>query len=228
MKTMHRTLVIQARVGSKRLPGKMLTSLQGKPIAEWVAIRCKKALSINRWVAAIPSGEQNDPLAAEFESFGYEIFRGSENNVLERLYKAFNSQASDLFIRVCADNPLVSWEAIDQLTHFFNDFKMDYAYNHIPKNNEWPDGLGAEICSASTLEKIYKKATKDSQREHCFNYLWENENEFRISTFSPPISWRHPTLKFDVDTLTDLEFMKKYPWNVDSDINEIMSLLEKQ
>ncbi len=50
---MHRTLVIQARVGSKRLPGKMLTSLQGKPIAEWVAIRCKKALSINRWVAAI-------------------------------------------------------------------------------------------------------------------------------------------------------------------------------
>ena len=221
--------IIQARIGSTRLPYKMMLSLHGKPIIEWVIKRVQKATLLDDIVVAIPIGEDNDILAKYIEDLDVKVFRGSEDNVLERFYKASQNFKATHIVRVCADNPLIDSKEIDNLTEFYKENPCDYAYNHIPKENLYPDGLGAEIISYELLEQLYKTVTEQKHKEHCLSYITDNADKFAIKTFDPKEKeLHHPELKFDIDTFDDYYklVMKEFDINVSS--KELIKLFSKQ
>ena len=129
-------------------------------------------------VFAIPDDKQNEPLFVHLNLLGATVFRGSESDVLSRFTMAARQFKADIVVRICADNPLVSPDCIDQLIRFFECQKLDYAYNHIPKNNLFPDGFGAEIVNFGLLERLENIVTNPVEREHIFNYIWNYKSEF--------------------------------------------------
>ena len=199
--------VVQARMWSSRLPGKMMLSLHGHPIIEWVVRRVTLARSLDDVVVAIPD-TRNDDILSQFitENLKAKVYRGSEQDVLKRFLGASkNSQASHV-VRVCADNPLVSGEVIDDLIQYFTDHPCDYAYNQGDggQTNAYPDGLGAEIVPFSLLDWLHKHTVGARYREHCLTYIVDNADQFTIKTFDPPDQHiARPWLKLDIDNLED-------------------------
>jgi spore coat polysaccharide biosynthesis protein SpsF len=216
--------IIQARMGSTRLPGKVLMPFHGKSIIQWVVERVKNATRLEKVIVSIPDTSDNDILESHLKASNYVIFRGSEDDLVKRFYDASRCYPSDAIIRVCADNPLICPKEVDRLINYFAVNKCDYAYNHIPLKNSYPDGLGAEICSFDVLDSIYNNANKSSQREHVFNYIWENQELFNIKTFDAPDSIAYPELKFDVDTREDYMNLLKKEYRISMNAEEIINL----
>ena len=215
--------IIQARMGASRLPNKMLLHLHSYPVVEWIFRRVQDATSIDTIVFAIPGTPQDDVLAWYLESTGANVFRGSETDLVDRFYQAAKQYQADNIIRICADNPLICGSEIDRLVDFYNRNPCDYAYNHVPKNNSYPDGLGAEICSMDLLEEIERHATSPAHREHLFNYVWEHSNHYTIRTIDPPPELAHPQLKLDLDTADDYKKLMEKPYRIDMSVNEIVN-----
>ena len=153
---MKTVIVIQARLGSSRLPCKTLLNLHGLPVIDWVVGRCARSELADDLVVALPDTRRDEVLARHLRAQGVNIFRGSEQDVLSRMHGAAAAHGADLVVRVCADNPLIWGGEIDNLIRFYQREhaagNCDYAYNHIPRNNLYPDGLGAEIVSFELLE----------------------------------------------------------------------------
>ena len=215
--------IVQARIGSTRLPGKMMIDLHGYPIVEWVYRRICMAQKIDDVIFAIPDTHDNDVLEVFLKSLGADVYRGSESNVVDRFYKVTMVRKPQLVVRVCADNPLISPCIVDSLVDFFARNQCDYAYNHIPKAGGWPDGLGAEITSSSLIEKIHLESTSGAQREHLYNYIWDNQSEFSIKCVPVPKVCAYPNLKFDIDTLSDYIVLQSLPLKIDFTAEQIIN-----
>lgn len=220
--------LIQARLGSSRLPLKSLLCLRGLPLVDWIVRRVATATLVDQVVVAIPDTPLDDVLQAHLQDKGIACFRGSENDVLHRFYEAGRAFNATQIVRICADNPLVSGEAIDQLLQFYAQSGADYAYNHIPRNNRWPDGLGAETLSFALLEELERKASLPEHREHCLSYLWDNAGSYSIATFDPanPLLCR-PELKLDMDTKEDFRRLALLPLRPDMSMLDIVALFPR-
>lgn len=203
--------IIQARVGSTRLPMKNLLFFREAPLIDWVVRRVSTARRLDKVLVALPDTPMNDVLEDHLRGLGngeksldVAVVRGPEDDVLARYLKAADVAGCDTVVRVCADNPLIWGEAIDRLVDDYLRGGADYCYNHVPRANLWPDGLGAEILSHELLREIGEKASEPSQREHCLNFIWDNAPSFRIRTFDPEEPWlRRPEIKLDIDTPED-------------------------
>jgi spore coat polysaccharide biosynthesis protein SpsF len=217
-------VIVQARMGSCRLPGKMLLPLHGIPIVEWVFRRVQKAKLINNILFAVPKTSENDNLNAFLKKIGAMVYRGSEEDVIERFYFAAKNVNATHIVRVCADNPFIAGSEIDQLIQFYLKSGCDYAYNHIPKNNCYPDGIGAEIVSFEILKSINNQAKAHYQREHIFNFIWDNPDKFEILTFDPADErLAHPDIKLDIDTPRDYEKLCKMKVDIEMEAFEIVA-----
>ncbi len=215
--------IVQARMGASRLPGKMMLQLHGAPIIEWVFHRVAQAREIDKVVFALPDSSQDDVLASCLEQKGAVIERGSEGDVLARFWQAASAHHATHIVRVCADNPLIAPEEIDNLVRFYRDAGCDYAYNHVPKGNRYPDGLGAEMVSVDVLSQLHRAAHVAEHREHVFNYLWAHADEFTIATFDPPNpAIAHPELKLDCDELQDYVRLQMMDIRMDMSAGEIV------
>lgn len=191
-------------MGATRLPNKMMLWLHGYPVIEWVFRRVNQSSHAKQVIFVLPDTPANDILAEYLIKLGAQVFRGSETDVVARYWGATQSCDAEHIVRVCADNPFVSGSEIDRLIEFYDSGNYDYAYNHIPKGNSYPDGLGAEIVSKQVLSKINQEARNPEHREHVFNYIWANADEFRIGTCDPlDASLAYPELKLDLDTPQD-------------------------
>lgn len=217
--------IIQARLGSTRLPYKMMLSLHGKPIIEWVIRRTQKSKLLDDIIVAIPESEDNDMLAKYIVELGVKVYRGSESNVLNRFYESVKEEKVTNIIRICADNPLIDGKEIDNLIKFYIDNSCDYAYNHIPKENLYPDGLGAEIISFDLLEHLNKTVTSQHHKEHCLSYILDNQDRYTIKTFDPlDKELHHPQMKFDVDTFEDYHKLAMKNFDIDIDSKELIKI----
>ena len=214
--------IIQARIGASRLPNKMLLNLHGYSIIEWVYRRVSQAKKIDQILFALPDAAQDDILAWYMKSIGAETFRGSENDLVDRYYQTAKYASADVVVRICADNPLICASEIDSLIDFFQKKQCDYAYNHIPKGNSYPDGLGAEICQMKLLEDINEQANKPEYREHLFNYIWNKTDQYQIMTFDPPQELAYPTLKLDIDTMADYQQLLEKPYHIEMNAVDIV------
>ena len=218
--------IIQARLGSKRLPRKTLKLLHGYPLIDWVVSRVMATPLISECCVAIPNGEADDDLANHLISIDASIFRGKESDVLGRVHEAAQEMNADLIVRVCADNPFVCSLELNKLIKFYLENELDYAYNHIPYNNLYSDGFGGEICSMDFLNRIEKETILKSNREHMFNYIWENPSQFRIGTFDPSPDLQFPALRFDVDTLEDFNYLSSKRIFMDMTALDIISIFK--
>ncbi len=206
--------IIQARVGSTRLPMKNLLFFREAPLIDWVVARVSTARRLDRVLVALPDTPMNDVLEDHLKNLNgrsvlgkpldIDVVRGPEDDVLGRYLLAAERARCDTIVRVCADNPLIWGEAIDRLVEDYLRGGADYCYNHVPRRNLWPDGLGAEILPWELLLEMGAKAKEPSQREHCLNFIWDNASSFRIRTFDPEEPWlRRPEIKLDIDTPED-------------------------
>ncbi len=222
---MKTVAIIQARLGSTRLPYKMMLSLHGKPIIEWVVKRVQKSKLLDDIIVAIPISEDNDVLAKYILELGVKVYRGSESNVLNRFYEAVKDKSVIHIVRICADNPLIDGNEIDNLIKFYQNNSCDYAYNHIPKNNLYPDGLGAEIISFDLLKHMNEVVISQHHKEHCLSYIWDNKDKFIIKTFDPlDKELQQPTMKFDVDTFNDYHKLAMKDFTIDISSKELIKI----
>ena len=152
------------------------------------------------------------------------MFRGSEDDVLGRFHMAASFYNATHVVRICADNPLIWGGEIDHLIRaFLTQPGCDYAYNHVPRGNLYPDGLGAEIVPFEVLEKLEQTAALPAHREHCLSYIWEHKAQFRIHTFDPPDPRLHrPNVKLDVDTPEDFRKLALMPIHADMPPAEVI------
>ncbi len=224
---MKTVAIVQARLGSTRLPLKSLLCLRGMPIIDWVVARVRTARLLDEVVVACPDTALDQVLISHLEAGGVPVFAGSENDVLDRFVAAARRWDAGRIVRVCADNPLVWGEAIDRLIRFHESGHADYSYNHVPRENLWPDGLGAEIVDRDLLEYMAAVATAPAQREHCMNYLWDNRERFTLATFDPGEVWlRRPDIRLDVDTVEDFRRLSLLPLSVTSDARRIVTVVD--
>lgn len=225
MKKSRRVAIVQSRLGSTRLPLKAFLMLHGHALIDWVLMRLKMAESLDGIIVAVPDTELDSLLLKHLQEQGVECMAGPEDDVLERFLLAAKKSEAGEIVRVCADNPLIWGGAVDRLAEFYEKGNCDYAYNHVPRGNLWPDGLGAEIISRELLEEIGQKAQKQSQREHCLNYIWDNPAKYRIATFNPQEEGlRRPDLKLDVDTPEDFLRLASKPIKPGMGATELVAL----
>ncbi|WP_300907532.1 NTP transferase domain-containing protein [uncultured Desulfovibrio sp.] len=220
--------VVQARLGSSRLPLKSLLCLRDLPVIDWVTRRLAQARRLDGIMVAVPDTELDQALLEHLRRRDVPCMAGPEDDVLARFCLAARQTGADLVVRVCADNPLIWGEAVDRLVEFYAAADCDYAYNHVPRQNRWPDGLGAEILSRDLLERLNAEAVQASQREHCLNYIWDNADSFRIATFDPKEAWLcRPDLRLDLDRPDDFRRLALLPLTPDMDARAIVDICGK-
>ena len=171
-------LIIQARQGSTRLPRKMLLDLAGKTVIERVIERVKKVNKLNKIILAIPNTNENEELAKIAYKHGIECFKGSENDLIDRFYKAAVKYKADLILRVPGDNPLPDPKEYDKLIEFHSNSKFDFTSNIINfMDNGYPDGIGVEIFTFESLKFIWKNINNEFYREHVATNYYDYIND---------------------------------------------------
>lgn len=179
---MKTTAIIQARMNSSRLPGKVLLDIGGQPMLVRVIERARRARSIDEIMVATTSDPSDDPLEALCRERGYPVFRGSQFDVLDRFYQAARLAQADVIVRLTADCPVIDPAVIDQTVDAFHAAGADFAANRLPPpwKRTFPIGLDTEVCSFAGLERAWNEAELPFEREHVMPYFYDQEGRFRI------------------------------------------------
>jgi len=201
--------IIQARMGSNRLPGKSMTKVyKGYSLLEMVILRTMKAKKLDMIILATSEDNNCDPLVELADRLGIFTVRGSERDVLSRFVEAIEQYNPGIVIRVCADNPLIDPGEIDKLVEFFQEGQYDYAANNTPDCG-LPDGLGCEILHSDTIINLTAKELDIGYLEHVTSYITSNPDQYSIGWLkAEPELWL-PEIKLDIDTKSDLKKMQK-------------------
>lgn len=197
--------IIQARLGSTRLPGKILMKMGEMPVLWHVIQRVKKSKSVNKIIIATTLEEKDDPIVDFCNQYAIPFFRGSEDDVLDRYYQAAEKFKSKIIVRVTSDCPLVDAQVIDELINLFQKKHCDYVCNNMPPN--YPHGLDAEVFSFSALEKAWKEAKNQFEREHVTPYIRLNPNKFKIKNLSNKKDLSK--IRWTLDFKEDLEALRE-------------------
>lgn len=202
---MRTVAIIQARMGSSRLPGKVLLEVAGRPILELVVERVLKAERVDSVVVATSTNVRDKAIVSFCREAGYPCFLGDEHDVLDRYYQTALLSSADVIVRITADCPLVDPGVIDQVVGALADGVFDYASNVLPPT--FPDGLDVEALSASTLEKLWRETTHEQHREHVTSYITEQPHLFKS------INVEHTTdlsaLRWTVDHPQDIDYLRR-------------------
>jgi len=198
--------IVQARMGSSRLPGKVMIKICDRPVLGHVIDRLKSCSLLNRIIVATTSEKKDDLINDFCQTEEIDIFRGSENDVLSRYEQAANLFPSDSILRITADCPLLDPKLIDKLIKEFHKSDVDYLSNVVPPRT-FPKGLDAELLKAKVLKKISNAAVSSNHKEHVTLYILENQKKFKIESHSQ--SNDYSNLRWTLDTSEDLIFIKK-------------------
>jgi len=221
--------IVQARTGSKRLPGKVLASICGISLVEYVILRCQLSIRLGGVILATSNKKRDDLLEDIACSMGIGIYRGSESDVLGRYLKAAETVGSEVIVRITADCPLIDPRIIDQAVDAYRTQPADYVYIR-----GYPNGLGAaEVLQVRALRRAHAETTQSDTyyREHVMTYLTDNPNKFSINIRSAPEDLSRPEIRLSVDEQPDLDLVRKiceyfYPRR-DFGAAEIIEFLDK-
>src|SRR6185369_220285 len=188
------------RMGSTRFPNKVMRTINGVPMIELLLQRLSKAKRIDRIILATSDDPRNSPLADHVRRMGYDVFQGSENDVLDRYYQAARSHQPDTVVRITGDCPLIDPELVDQVIAAYEKQGVDYLCNTSPPT--YPDGLDTEVFSFRALEQAAQQATKPAEREHVTPFIRES-GLFKIGN----IAYEHDCSqeRWTVDETSDFE-----------------------
>ena len=197
--------IIQARMGSSRFPGKVLSDLHGHPVLWHVIDRAKRAMSIDDVIVATTDSALDDPISSFCEAISVCCFRGSEADVLDRFYKAAKHVKADVVVRITADCPFIDPEVIDQVVARFKEGDLDYASNTL--RCTYPDGLDTEVFSFTALETAWREARSPAEREHVTPYL--RKGGFRVCNVQSKTPVAPGAYRLTVDYPSDLHFIRR-------------------
>lgn len=209
--------ILQARMSSTRLPGKVLMPLCGAPMLSRQIERIQRSKLIDKLIIATSDRPEDDPVAALWP----DSFRGSLNNVLDRYYQAAEPYSPDYVVRLTGDCPLTDWEVIDGCINSARAY--DYATNTIRPT--WPDGLDVEVFTFAALATAWEEASSSYDLEHVTPYMQIN---FHNSSFENDTDLSH--LRWTVDTPEDFAFVRSiyetlYPANPAFTTDDILQSL---
>lgn len=199
--------IMQARMGSTRLPGKVLVPIAGKPLLEHIIDRVKRSQAIDKIVVATTVKKQDKPIIAIAQKCNVDSFIGSEKDVLDRFCQAAKKYRAGTIVRTTADNPFVDPEVIDKVVGYYLKHKksVDYVSNTIKPT--YPEGLDVEVFSSGALEKAWREAKRPSEREHVTPYIWNHPERFRLANIENDEDLSH--LRWTLDTEADLRFARE-------------------
>lgn len=221
------TAIIQARLSSSRLPGKVLKPILGRPMLELQIERVRRARRIDTLVVATSTAADDDPIAALCGKLGVRCHRGSLEDVLDRVHGAVLPDAASHVVRLTADCPLADPELIDRVIAFCVDGGYDYASNALEPT--YPDGLDVEVMRFEALAAAWREATAASEREHVTPFLYKHPERFRLGSFKAERDLSQ--LRWTVDEREDFELIERiyhalYPKNAAFSTTDILSLLD--
>lgn len=197
--------LIQARMGSSRFPGKMLTDLCGKPLLQWCVEGAAQIPGADKVAVATSAAASDDAIAEWCRSNGVACHRGSEDDVLDRFYQAAKAEKAETVLRLVGDCPLLDPIVCGQVLMLLRMTGSDYTASCNPPS--WPDGLDAEAMTFAALEAAAKEAKRKPEREHVTPWLRNNRHRFKVELLVCPL----PNLsheRWTIDYPEDLEFLK--------------------
>lgn len=192
-------IVIQARMGSSRLPGKVLREVAGRPLLGHVIGRLETLRHEAVVVVATSDRPVDDQIAAWCESKGVRCFRGDELDVLDRYFTCASLYGFEQVVRLTADNPFTDIEELDRLLTYHIDGAYDYSHAF----GSLPVGVGSEVFTLSALEKSHREGNQPHHREHVNEYFTDRPDLFRIGVLPIPPEKVAPDLRLTVDTMED-------------------------
>ena len=207
---MARTIaIVQARVGSTRLPGKILKPINGKPAIYWVMARTAAASKVDKVILATSKNPENDILANLAKIEGWNIYRGNEDDVVSRFIDVAEIEEPKMVVRVCADNFAIDPDVIDKTIEHVQQKNLDICNPFL--DHQYPFGAGAEVATTACLKRV-GHTTRDQDpkyREHVFFWAYDHPELFRISGLQAPATSNRPKISISVDTDDDLTRLKK-------------------
>lgn len=229
---MNIVAIIQARLNSSRLPGKVLKDLGGQTLLAWAVERARRAQTLTDVIVATTSEPSDDTIVAYCEQRGYPVFRGSQFDVLDRFYQAALQFRADVIVRITADCPLIDPEEIDRVVERFLATGADFACNRLPPpwTRTTPIGLDTEVCSFVNLERAWKEADQKYEREHVMPFFYDVEGRFKVVVVDSEKNYSH--LRWTVDTQEDLDLLRavvaRLGGRTDVSWREVLSLFEQE
>jgi spore coat polysaccharide biosynthesis protein SpsF len=196
--------IVQARMGSTRLPGKTLMDICGQPLLAHILGRVSHARHVHQLVVATTTAPVDDAIVSFCQQNGYAVFRGSENDVLDRFYQCARAHSADVIVRITADDPFKDPVVADRITEELLQNDYDYVSNTIQLT--FPEGLDIEVFTFAALERAWNEATTASDREHVTPYLWLHPERFKLKNVEYEQNLSH--LRWTLDTPADLAFTR--------------------
>ena len=233
-------LIIQARMGSTRLPGKSMMDLAGCPLVGRILERVKRAKNIDKIVVATSDKNKDDILVELANDYNVSSFRGSENDLVDRYYHCAKLFNADIVLRLPGDNPCPEPSEYDRLIKYHIKSDNDFSSNICNfMNNGYPDGIGIEAFSFSSLERIWNNESSDEKREHVALNYYDYINDkipvgssLKVGTIKCREEYSRPDIVLDMNTIEDYYFIKKlyenlYSQNPNFSFAEIIKWYDK-
>jgi spore coat polysaccharide biosynthesis protein SpsF len=207
------TAIIQARMGSTRLPGKVLMDLGGESVLARVITRLRRATLVDEIVVATTDSAADEAVVRECDRLGVSFFRGSENDVLDRYYQTAQLTSAEGIVRITSDCPLIDPQITDETIRLFLDQHPDYASNALHRT--YPRGLDTEVMTREALACAWREAHFPYQRAHVTPYLYENPTRFDILAVKGKVDYSDH--RWTLDTPEDLGFIRALYDRFDND-----------
>ena len=221
--------ILQARVSSRRLPGKVLKPILGRPMLERLIERLRRSRRMDKVVFSTSSDASDDAIAALCQSLAVECFRGSLDDVLDRFYQAADRHSAGNVVRLTGDCPLADPTVVDRLIELHAAGGYDYTSNTLTRS--YPDGLDAEVTQMRCLEAAWREARLPSEREHVTPFIYRHPERFHLGNLAQPTDLSH--LRWVVDEPADFAFIAAiygalYPEKPAFETADVLGLLERR
>lgn len=220
--------IIEARMISVRLPGKVMMPFVGKPSLELMIERLKRSRTVDQILVATTTNQTDDVIVDLCQESTIPFYRGSEEDVLKRIIDAGMKFSADVIVRTTADCPLVDWRIVDHLIKLYRSGDYDYVSNVIERS--FPLGFDVEVFSFKKLQEIEKTVTEQVYREHPPYYFYTHPNKFRLKNWKARGKMHRPDLRVTLDTQEDYIvltkiFEKLHPLNPDFSAEDVVELM---
>lgn len=218
--------IVQARMGSSRLPGKVLKTVEDKALLKYQMDNLRRSKQIDKIVIATTINKKDDEIVSFCELNDYMYYRGSELDVLSRYFNTWKYFYGDIIVRLTSDCPLIDVNVVDDIIQFYKENEFDYVSNTIKRT--YPRGLDVEIFSNKSLEKAFSEAILERDREHVTPYMYTNPQLFKTGVYKGDIDYsRH---RWTVDTEEDFELisnliMELNKRKIECNLNNLIQIL---
>jgi spore coat polysaccharide biosynthesis protein SpsF len=227
---MRVVIIVQARMTSTRLPGKVLKTVLNKPLLEYQIERLRRAKLADEIVIATTDNGSEQPIVELCERLAVTCFRGSEDDVLARYHGAALASQADVVVRVTSDCPIIDPSVIDEVIRFYLDHCTQYDYVSNDLIRSYPRGMDTEVFSFQSLDEAFRESTRQADREHVTPFIYTQPQRYRLANIAYQDD--QSCHRWTVDTPEDFELIRRiiemlYPRSSDFSLADTLSLVKK-